>query len=129
MRRIVYIAGPISGEDVFESLRNINRFTECENALLRKGFAPINPASDAAAVGLGGVSRQDCMQKANALVASADVVYLLRGWRYSNGACAEMGWAVALGVPIAYEPEGGFSMFYEIDKALYEWHKEDFSCR
>lgn len=110
MRPIVYIAGPISDADCIVMLRNLYRFTQAEHALLRAGYAPINPAADAAAVALGGVDYEALMERDRALLAVCDVVYFLRGWKASTGAVREHRWAKRLQIACVEEPPDGFEV-------------------
>lgn len=120
MRPVVYIAGKMSDPDVIQVLRNFQRFTECENAMLRNGFAPINPGADVDAVALGGVGYEDCLQKDLAVILRCDAVYFLRGWEHSPGAKREREWAQTYGVPCVDEPIQGYTTFNEIRQAIYE---------
>jgi len=120
VRKLVYIAGPISSPACIRVAERLYRFTQCENALLRAGYAPVNPAADWAAVSMGGVDYEMLMERDHALISACDAVYLLRGWQNSAGALQEAEWARLLHIPRIEEGEEGFEAegFGKLDKAL-----------
>jgi len=122
MRYIVYIAGAISSPDAATLLQNIHRFSVVENAMIRDGFAPINPASDATSVGLGGVTYEMVLERDRALIERCDAVYFMKGWKDSPGAKSEHRWAVRNNVLCVEEPEDGFESagFDNIRQAMYD---------
>ena len=121
MRKIIYIAGPISDPDPAQMLCNIHRFAEVENAMIREGFAPINPAADATAVGLGGISYEMVMEKDRSLILVCDAIYFMYNWKDSAGARREHKWAKSKGI-LCFE-ESNLAGTFDLDKlaqAIYE---------
>lgn len=120
MRDVVYEAGRISDPNCIVVAENLHRFTRLENALLRAGFAPIDPASDWGAVALGGVDYEMVMSRDRALILASDALYFQLGWKESPGARREHKFATANGILCVYEPPEGFeaSGFRELREAL-----------
>lgn len=113
MRYVVYIAGSISDENAILVAQHLHRFTQVENALLRAGFAPINPGADWDAVALGGVEYEALMERDRAVLAKCDAAYFMTGWKNSSGAKREHKFAAWVGIPCIEEDygdeENGFS--------------------
>ena len=80
-------------------VENQHRFAVVENMLIRFGYAPINPASDAVAIGMGDVTYDMLMEKDEALISKVDAVYLLPGHHESPGSLREVAFAAHYGVP------------------------------
>lgn len=102
MQKKVYISGPITGTNDF-----IERFAAAEQILKSIGYTVINPAS---------VERLEKMpQKSTTweqymgedlkMLATADAIYLLKGWENSRGAVIERDVAVGMGKQVLYEME------------------------
>lgn len=106
MRSVIYIAGPISDENAILVAEHLHRFTQVENALLRSGFAPINPGADWDAVALGGVEYETLMERDRAVLAKCDAAYFMTGWKSSSGAKREHRFAAWLGIPCVEEDDG-----------------------
>ena len=120
MRKVVYEAGQISNANCTCVAENLHRFTRLENALLRAGYAPLNPAADWGAVSLGGVDYEMVMSRDRALILASDALYFQLGWKDSPGARREHKFATANGIICVEEPPEGFeaSGFRELREAL-----------
>lgn len=108
MSGIAYIAGPVSGKP------NGNRhaFTVAASKLKRLGWTPVNPrtnpnsdecAQEALRLGDNFASGQlyrAAMRECFTQVLLSDAVFLLEGWRQSNGACREVVIAQACGTSV-----------------------------
>jgi len=99
-RPIVYISGPISDASDVRVMENLHRFAVVEHMLLTRGFAPINPACDSVAVGMGDVTYEILMEKDKALLSMSDVMYVLPGADSSPGSQIEQEEARHLDIPI-----------------------------
>lgn len=93
----VYISGKITGTSDY-----LERFTRAEAMLRAKGYTVINPAKVTACLPKS-LSWEEYMAVALAMLALADAVYFLRGWRDSNGAVIERGVADDMGKEILWE--------------------------
>lgn len=93
-----YISGPISGLPYQEYLR---KFSEAERELRLAGSETLNPA--AMNFHLAGIPRGRMMSLCAAELACCDAIYMLRGWKSSDGARQEREWAMAWGKEIAYQ--------------------------
>ena len=117
MRRLVYVSGPISAPTVSEMLENIQRFAVAENYLMRQGYAPINPAADAGAVALGGITYEACMERdvtlLRAVAAMDGANWQLPGWQTSTGAMVEYHICRDLRVPCV-EAEEGIARLHDV---------------
>lgn len=89
----VYIAGPMTG------LPDFNRpaFFAAAAELSANGDTPLNPA-----ILPNGLSRADYMAICIAMLQRADSILLLKGWRKSAGACAELALAESLELNIMF---------------------------
>lgn len=91
MRKVIYIAGPISG--MLEG--NKAAFMEAEYALTSAGYTVLNPRR--LPVGMqAGRYMPICL----AMVQQSDMVALLPGWEKSRGAQIEKGLALYQGIPV-----------------------------
>lgn len=91
----VYISGPISGVDEFES--HI-RFGRAERMIINAGHTAINPRR----LSSWGLSWDTYMKIAQEILYSGEVdaMLLLKGWEKSKGATIEKVWAEAKGIQI-----------------------------
>jgi hypothetical protein len=90
----IYIAGPMTG------LPNFNRdaFFQAESNLTLRGHYVLNPATLP-----NGLSQHEYMDICQAMVRSADAIFMLSGWEASRGALAELYQARKLGLLIIYQ--------------------------
>ncbi len=96
-RPCVYIAGPLNALAV-DYLKNVSRFLSVQVMLIRKGYAPYNPASDfLAGLMAGDLEYEDYFEPNFAWLEKADVVFLLDP---SPGADRECARARELGIPV-----------------------------
>ena len=86
-RKVVYIAGPITG------VRNYREnFKRAAEKLEEMGCIPLNPAMLPA-----GLTNEQYMQIDLAMLNAADAVYFLPGWQYSHGARLERDYCAYIG--------------------------------
>ena len=97
----IYISGKITGTEDFRE-----RFAHAESKLKQQGWRVINPAKKNAHFPAG-TSWETYMRASIRLLSRADAIYLLRGWRDSRGARLEQQIAVALGMTIITQANGG----------------------
>jgi len=93
----VYISGPITGDK-----DHYNKFLNAESKLIEEGHEVINPAK------IGRIlpksfEHKDYMDIDFALMQKCEAIYLLRGWRASMGALAEVSFAKQREMKILYE--------------------------
>lgn len=93
----IYISGKITGTTDYQK-----RFWEAEERLLQRGYETINPARINAGLPAG-TPWETYMRRCMALLAEADVIYLLKGWRMSRGARLEVQIATELGMTMIVE--------------------------
>ena len=86
----VYVSGKITGTTDYKE-----RFETAEN-ILRAGFGydVINPAQVCAGLPEG-MTHDEYMAVCLCLVNMCDAIYMMEGWRESNGASIEYGYALA----------------------------------
>ena len=94
----VYISGPISGHPIFET---IEKFGRASDAIYDRGDTPVNPA----AMSPWNLPWKTYILIANVILSSGDIdkIYMLRGWRESDGAQLEYFYAKLNGIPVEYE--------------------------
>lgn len=97
----IYIAGPMRGYPD----HNFPAFYDIENWLRAKGYETLNPAraDDETGLPVGSIGVAEALTRDAAMVASADAIYLLHGWEYSEGALVEWQLAKALHLQIFYQ--------------------------
>lgn len=87
----VYIAGPMTNRPHF----NRPAFFAAADRLKEAGDIPLNPA-----VLPDGLSQADYMSICMSMLQRADAIYMLNGWKGSDGAVAEYHFAFKLGLKI-----------------------------
>lgn len=94
----IYISGPITGRDWFESFY---AFGDAERRIIKEGHEAINPM----AISLYGLSWDLYMRLATEIIGSGEVdgIVMLRGWEKSKGAVIEYQWAKSMGIPIGFQ--------------------------
>lgn len=94
----IYISGPISGKDPEETREAFGRVAD----LIREtGNVPVNPRE----INGWALSWGAYMQIGFDVIRSGeiDLVYMLRGWEESHGACLERYFAMLQGIPVTYQ--------------------------
>lgn len=93
-KKKVYISGQITG---LEKGKSRKEFERAESEIRRMGFEPVNPWKN----GLTNeASYGDHIRADLKMLAECDMIYMLRGWEYSNGARLEHSVACACGMEI-----------------------------
>jgi len=94
--KVVYIAGPMTGLENY-NFENFNRVAE---KLRSEGWTVHNPADHGMSEG---ATWEDYMAIALTKVGQRGVMYMLKGWQMSRGACLEQLIATNLNFKIIYE--------------------------
>jgi hypothetical protein len=107
MKHTIYIAGPMRGKEN----NNETAFLNAEKRLNRRGFTVINPlnigrsiASDEIIAGNADLLKT-VMKIERMLIRHCDAIYLLEGWKESEGAKAELVTAIGFDCMIFLESE------------------------
>ena len=90
--QVVYIAGPLRADTEDKEKENKAAFMNAEIKLFGAGYAPLNPVRF-----LDGIPDERCLPVCMAMLQAADVVVMLNGWPYSEGAKAEFYFALRQG--------------------------------
>ena len=95
----MYLSGPITGTADYK-----RRFKKLQREFWGMGFGFVmNPAEVLSHTPIDKMSRSDIMNVCYALMASCDTIYLMDGWRASQGCREELAYAKAHGMEIVYE--------------------------
>ena len=86
-KKVVYIAGPITGVDKYWEA-----FEKSEDELMAQGYITISPARLPQ-----GLKLEQYMMLSFASINQADAVYFLPDWQYSKGACLERDYCYYIG--------------------------------
>lgn len=92
-KTVVYIAGPITKEQDYKA-----KFDKAEKILKQKGYSVFNPS-----VFPLGMEYESYIRICKVIIAEVDVIYMLTGWRKSEGAKIEHNHARQLGKEIKYQ--------------------------
>lgn len=92
--KVIYIAGPITADPDYRK-----KFKAAEKRLRAKGFKTLNPAEG---VDEGRTYRYYINRGLRQLM-YADAIYMLKGWRISQGASLELFYAQTIGMDAIYE--------------------------
>lgn len=103
----IYIAGKITGTNDY-----MERFSKAERFLRNNGFETINPARISSALPPESTSYEDYIKLGLTLLDSCCSIYMLAGWKQSNGALLEFQYAKAFGYDILFEED-----FYGTDES------------
>jgi len=105
MKKKIYIAGKMSGL----KFNNFLTFFRKEKELRKKGWKTINPArlnceyARHNNITTKDLSYTDCIKMDIREILSCDAIYMMKGWKTSNGANLEIHIAATLGLKIIYE--------------------------
>ena len=97
MKKTAYISGPITGTDDYKS-----RFEKAEYDVFRSGFYAINPVKVAMTLP-SSFDREKYLEVDFKLLKLSDAIYLLKGWEKSEGAKAELEYALRNNMHIMLE--------------------------
>jgi hypothetical protein len=102
-KRTVYISGKMTGVYAY----NFKAFFEKQLAFEELGFEVVNPAEyDAEVLRQTGTGRtwDECIEADKRMIREeADIIFMMKGWRTSKGARAELEEAKLKGIEIWYE--------------------------
>lgn len=93
----VYISGPIAGRINYRE-----RFAAAEEILKKAGYEPINPAEELAEMPVN-TTHDEYMERAIALLAMCEGIYMLDGWEASKGASIEFHYAIRNRLTVCFE--------------------------
>lgn len=93
---VIYISGGITNVPDYK-----RHFKKAERRL-RKHFDVINPAKVLSKMPKN-TPYEVYMDMSLAMLKNSDLIYMLKNWNESRGACAEHGYALEHGIPIVYE--------------------------
>lgn len=93
----VYISGPITGHINYRE-----RFAAAEEILKKAGYEPINPAEELAEMPVN-TTHDEYMERAIALLAMCEGIYMLDGWEASTGANIEFDYAIRNRLTVCFE--------------------------
>lgn len=88
----IYISGMISKNKDYEK-----QFKEAENKLKASGYVVLNPVKNI------GFSYKDYIDMSLAELSKCDVIFMMKNWQFSSGACLERMYAMTVGLKIFYE--------------------------
>lgn len=94
-KKIIYIAGPITGVDKYWEA-----FEKADDDLTSRGYAVLNPARLPE-----GMQAKNYTEICWIMLGNADAVIMLPGWEDSMGAVAENRVAGLLDIPVYYDIE------------------------
>lgn len=103
----IYIAGPMRGKP----RHNFPAFDAARDWLERKGHCVYSPADADRSIGFdetktaaeNGFDLAAAMARNFEAIAECDAIYMLEGWQWSSGACAEIVYATGLGKRLLFE--------------------------
>jgi hypothetical protein len=103
MRKLVYIAGPLTAETNKETARNVFNAIRAGQAVASGGFTPIVPhLSWYMEVDGWALTHEEWIDIDLALIDKADMIVMLDGWEDSKGSCQEYDHANEKGMPIYF---------------------------
>ena len=96
-KKRIYISGKITGESNYKSI-----FEKAEKELTSKGYDVINPCKVAE---YEFFTYEEFMKMDFLLIEMVDAIYMLKNWKTSKGAKAELRYAEALGKKVYFEED------------------------
>lgn len=95
----VYISGPITGTTDY-----MERFAKAEKELTARGYSVVNPAKVNGQLP-DDTTYEEYMKMSICMLKMCDYIYMMRGWRKSNGARVEHMAACNIGITVLMEGE------------------------
>lgn len=92
-----YISGPITGKP-YEEVKS--RFERCANALVRRGYRPVNPLDNGLPIH---AAWEEHMAADIVELTRCSSIYMMAGWEASHGARLEHAIAQKLNFEVIYE--------------------------
>ena len=109
----VYIAGAIQGENIIETLHNINHGVEWTARLRQLGYSPFPVFEDFMDIMRADVTIEQVYEASIVWLKRADVMFVVPGYERSQGTQAEIDVARESGIPV----------FFDLER-LADWNKE-----
>ena len=98
-KNLIFISGPITGIKNYK-----DKFNEAEKYLQNNGFVNIiNPAKVAEALPADAIKYEDFLKIDLQMLNACSMIYMLKGWDNSKGACEEHEYAINHGIDIIYQ--------------------------
>lgn len=98
-KNLIFISGPITGIKDYK-----DKFNEAEKYLQNNGFVNIiNPAKVAEALPVDAIKYEDFLKIDLQMLNACSMIYMLKGWDNSKGACKEHEYAINHGIDIIYQ--------------------------
>lgn len=98
-KNLIFISGPITGIKNYK-----DKFNEAEKYLQNNGFVNIiNPAKVAEALPADAIKYEDFLKIDLQMLNACSMIYMLKGWDNSKGACKEHEYAINHGIDIIYQ--------------------------
>ena len=105
--KVIYVAGKYHADTEWGIWNNIEHASRAARKLWFEGWAVICPHKNTAFFGgKGGSHRNLWLVGDLEILKRCDAIFMLEGWKDSEGARAELQLAVDLGLEIQYEPAG-----------------------
>ena len=110
MRKLIYIAGPYTAEDIYQLRRNILQAERTGREVFQRGYIPVIPHSLGDAMETGKhfehFQHQDWMQKlCLPLLSRCDGILMMQGWQQSKGSRMEFEFAQNNNMPVFFSAE------------------------
>lgn len=97
--KVVYVAGPLTGKDMWEVRQNVHLAEDWGMAIAELGGVPLMPTSNTEHF-YGTLTPEFWYAATIELLKRCDAIFLIEGWTRSKGAVAEREEAQNLGIPI-----------------------------
>ena len=100
--KLVYVSGNYTKGDVAQ---NVKAAIDAGDRLLEQGYIPFIPHLTILWAIVSPKPYDTWMKIDDAILERADAIYMLKGWKSSNGAVIELALAIKMGKEVIYEEE------------------------